>query len=84
MRLCRILILLFALLWALALAVLAIGTFGLFGQARDPLAAVYLVVLGTPWIQFAGSGGPAAVVLAPGVNLLILLLICRRAVRRKR
>ncbi|WP_261400078.1 hypothetical protein [Leisingera daeponensis] len=62
---------------------MAIGTFGLFGQERDPLSAVYLVVLGTPWIQLAGSGGPFAAALAPGANLLILLLICRWFDRRK-
>lgn len=83
MRLCRIFMVLFALLWVLALVELAIGTFGLFGQERDPLSGVYLVVLGAPWIQLAGSGGPAAAVLAPGVNLLILLLICRWFDRRK-
>jgi len=28
---------------------LLIGTFGLFGQEKDPLSAVFLIPLGLPW-----------------------------------
>lgn len=47
--LCRIATALFALAYAAALAVLAIGTFGLFGQERDPLSGAYVILLGLPW-----------------------------------
>jgi hypothetical protein len=46
---CRILLVMFAAAYLFALAILVIGTFGLFGQARDPLSAVYLQLLGWPW-----------------------------------
>lgn len=80
MTLCRVLAGGFALLWLLALGILAIGTFGWFGQERDPLSAVYLVMLGLPWNRFVDFAGPLAqvlVVLTPGVNLLIIYFICR-------
>ncbi|MCF3933766.1 hypothetical protein L1787_10105 [Acuticoccus sp. M5D2P5] len=73
----------FALAWLFALAVLAIGTFGLFGEPRDPLAAVYLVPLGLPWNRMLDRlDDPVRVIataLAPGVNLAIIRLICRTA-----
>ncbi len=52
MRLCKIIIGLFGLLWLLAIAILLIGQFGLFGQERDPLAGVFLVPLGCPRNSF--------------------------------
>ena len=68
-----------------ALALLAIGTFGLFGQQTDPLSGVFLMPLGLPWSLLLGSFsdavGPWLAALAPGLNLLILLAVCR-AVRR--
>lgn len=83
MKLCRILIWVFAALWGIALLLLAIGTFGWFGQERDPLAGVFLIPLGLPWNLFAlnwsepGNAGLLVGVLAPGVNLVVLVLICR-------
>lgn len=59
-----------------ALAVFAIGTFGLFGQERDPLSAVFLVPLGLPWNLFLeGVPEPAKpwlAALVPMVNIAIL------------
>lgn len=84
MRLCRFVIVVFALLWLVAAALLAIGTFGWFGQTPDPLSGVFLVPLGLPWTILGdrlGHAGPALGLLAPGVNLLILVALCR-ALRR--
>ncbi len=49
MGLCRIVVLAFVVLYVSALALLAIGTFGWFGQERDPLSGVGLIPLGLPW-----------------------------------
>ena len=46
---CRLLLITFAALYLLALGLFAIGTLGLFGNERDPLAAVFLLPLGLPW-----------------------------------
>ncbi|MCC7035255.1 MAG: hypothetical protein IT179_20740 [Acidobacteria bacterium] len=78
---CRFLIWGFALAYAGALILLGIGTFGLFGQERDPLSGVFLVPLGLPW-NLLGGGLPApwlplVGILAPAVNLAILVALCR-------
>ncbi|MDG5749086.1 hypothetical protein P8Q88_12955 [Qipengyuania sp. XHP0207] len=62
---------LFLLLYAVALFLLAVGTFGWFGQVRDPLSGVFLIPLGLPWIWLgdaAGLTGPALAILAPAIN----------------
>ena len=85
MTLCRIIVILFAILWAAALALLAIGTFGWFGQEPDPLSGIFVVLLGSPWVQLAGKIGGESMILAilmPGLNLIILILICRLMGRR--
>ncbi len=49
---------------------------GWLGKSPDPLGAVYLVLLGMPWILFldgALASGPATVFLANAINMLILL-----------
>ena len=63
-------------LYAGALFIWAVGTFGWFGQERDPLSAVFLVALGLPWTILAG-GAPDATLpwigaLVPLVNIAIL------------
>ena len=85
MTLCRIVTGIFAIMWAFALLVLAIGTFGWFGQERDPLSAVYLVVLGLPWNRLADIIEPLApvlVIMSPGLNLFLIVAFCRRFGRR--
>ncbi len=85
MRFCRYITGGFAVLWLLAIGVLAIGTFGWFGQEKDPLSGVYLILLGAPWVQFAsnaGVSGPVLAILAPAINLAILSLLCRVQSRR--
>ncbi len=89
MRLCAWAIRIAVAFYLVALALLLIGTFGLFGQERDPLAGVFLMPLGLPWsLWFDGlpeSVLPFAAALAPLVNLTILRLVCRNlSIRRRR
>lgn len=68
-------------LYVLALSLLAIGTFGLFGQERDPLSGVFLLPLGMPWnllADRAGLGGAWSGILAPAINAAILFWLWRR------
>lgn len=72
---------LFILLYAGAVFVLLIGTLGWFGQARDPLAGVFLAPLGMPWNLIAdrlGLSGMAVGLLAPAVNAGLLFWLWRR------
>ena len=73
--------LIFAVLYALALFVLAVGTFGWFGQEQDPLSGVFLMPLGLPWNIVAdkiGFGGAAIAILAPAINAAILFWFWKR------
>jgi hypothetical protein len=80
-RACRLIVIAFALLYVLALGLFVVGTFGLFGSPSGPLAGVFLMPLGLPWNQmldvFPEPLGPMLVILAPALNLVILVLICR-------
>ena len=80
-RLCRWSVAAFAVAYGVALLALLTGTFGLYGQARDPLAGVFLVPLGWPWnllIDRAPQAAwPVLAALAPAVNLALLALLCR-------
>ena len=49
MRACKFVAGLFALLYAAALFLFLVGTFGWFGSPRGPLAGIFLVPLGLPW-----------------------------------
>jgi hypothetical protein len=88
MRICRGGVIGFAVLYALALGLLAIGTFGLFGQERDPLSGVFLLPLGLPWTHLldpiARDGSPWIAIAAPGINLALLWVICSAIARRNR
>lgn len=79
--LCKWVVRVFAGLYLLALVLLAIGVFGLFGQDRDPLSGVYLVPLGLPWVLWADSAPdrwlPWIGTLAPLLNLVGLVVLCR-------
>lgn len=77
---CRWVLIVFALAYLAALALMVIGTFGLFGQPRDPLGAVFLLPLGLPWKLLLDSA-PASLLpwlasLAPALNILILWALC--------
>ena len=68
-------------LYAIALLLLAIGTFGWFGQEPDPLSGVFLMPLGLPWVLIAdrlGAGGAAIAIAAPAVNAAILYWLWKR------
>ena len=87
MILCKWAIRIAAVLYLVALALLLIGTFGLFGQEQDPLAGVFLMPLGLPWVLWL-DGLPEALlpwlaVLAPLFNLVLLSALCRIYTRRK-
>lgn len=81
-RFCRWSLVVFALLYGAALALFAIGSLGLFGSERDPLAGVFLVPLGLPWNllsdPFPEALYPWLGAGAPLVNLLLLGFLCRR------
>jgi len=80
--LCRILPWLFAAFYLAALMLLVVGTFGLFGSERGPLAGVFIVPLGIPWIWLIDLAPekvwPWLAAAAPSLNLCILWIICRR------
>lgn len=82
-RICKFMIATFACLYAVALALLVIGTFGVFGEEKDPLSGVFLLPVGVPWNLLGDAFLPEellpwAAIAAPAVNLLGLLLLCRR------
>ena len=83
--LCKIILLIFALAWLAAVVFLLIGTFGWFGQEKDPLSGIFLVPLGLPWNLFVDglseSLRPWAAVLAPGVNLILIRRFSRYLTR---
>jgi len=80
-RVCRFAVIGFAVLYAAAFALFLVGTYGWFGSPQGPLAGVFLVPLGLPWILWI-DGLPeslrlAAGVAAPALNLLLLWGLCR-------
>jgi hypothetical protein len=85
-RFCRIVTIGFAVLYACALGLFAIGTLGLFGVERDPLSAVFVLTLGLPWIRLIDASPdalrPWLATAAPLLNLLILWAGCRLLHRR--
>jgi hypothetical protein len=81
-RLCRIAVILFALLYLAGLFLFFVGAFGWFGQERTPLAGVFLVPLGLPWNLWldglSEAVRPVAAGLTPILNLAILAAACTR------
>ena len=79
-RICKAAVIIFVLAYLFALFVLAAGTYGWFGAAKDPLAGVFLIPLGLPWNAIL----PASVatgVLSPILNGVLMWLFCRRLSR---
>jgi hypothetical protein len=71
----------FIALYAIALFLLAIGTFGWFGQAKDPLSGIFLMPLGLPWTIIGdrlGLSGPLLAILSPAINAAILFWLWKR------
>lgn len=85
--LCKWIIRIVGLLYLGALSLFLIGTFGFFGQEQDPLAGVFLMPLGLPWVlwldTFPKPALPWLAGLAPLLNLAILSLLCHRFTTRK-
>lgn len=77
----RYLLWIFGLAYFAALVLFLVGTFGLFGSERGPLAGVFPVPLGVPWIWLIDLAPerlwPWLGAAAPGLNLLILAGVCR-------
>lgn len=85
-RFCKSVVAVFGLLYLAALALFVIGRFGLFGSPSGPLAGVFLVPLGMPWVPMIDvlpePLWPWAAAGAPLVNLAILTVLCRVFSRR--
>lgn len=81
-RFCHYALMTFAVIYFAAVTIFAIGTLGLFGADKDPLAGVFLMPFGLPWNlaldPFPEGIRPMAAALAPAVNLLVLWAICLR------
>ncbi len=78
---CRTIAVLFLGYYLIAIFLLAVGTFGWFGAAKDPLSGIFLLPAGLPW-NMAVNDAPEAVrlwtaILAPLLNLAILTIVCR-------
>jgi hypothetical protein len=84
---CRTVLVILGLLYLAALILFAIGTFGLFGSPQGPLAGVFLVPLGLPWVLLldgvAESARPWLAGLARLLNLVVLLALCRFLAARR-
>lgn len=68
-------------LYALAFLLFLVGTYGWFGQEKDPLSGVFLMPLGLPWNLLADrlfGAGPATAILAPAINAGILFWLWKR------
>ena len=68
-------------LYAIALLLLAIGTFGWFGQEQDPLSGIFLMPLGLPWNILGdriGLSGAWVAILAPALNAGVLYWLWKR------
>lgn len=81
-RWCRIVVIGFAALYTIAFALFLVGTYGWFGSPQGPLAGVFLVPLGMPWVlgldvvpERLRATAAAAV---PALNLWMLWALCRR------
>lgn len=85
---CRIGVVIFSFLYVCAVAIFLTGVFGWFGAERDALSVIYLFQLGLPWIWMVTWVDerilPWLAVVAPSVNLGILVLLCRWWSNRRR
>ncbi|MEP7315169.1 MAG: hypothetical protein ABI667_00570 [Sphingomicrobium sp.] len=70
-----------AILYLIALFLWAVGTFGWFESEEGPLVGAFLIPLGLPWNRL--GEGLVIALLAPVINIFILMLLSRVAARRK-
>ncbi|WP_306132942.1 hypothetical protein [Roseivivax marinus] len=73
---CLWIVRIFAGPYLVALGLLIVGTYGLFGQDRDPLSGVFLIPLGFPWVYAFDSFGGWVIAATPLINLAILFALC--------
>jgi hypothetical protein len=75
-KLLKWLTVIWTVLYLLALLLFAVGHFGLFGSEQGPLAGVFIVPLGLPWIRFVDAfPEPLWPWLAAGSPLLNIMLL---------
>lgn len=77
--LCRVSLICFGIAYCFALFILLTGTFGWFGQEKDPLSGVFLLPLGLPWnlVELPDRFLPLLGVVSPIINFGALWLFCR-------
>lgn len=88
-RICVVVVVIYQVLCALSLLLVPLSAMGAFGMERDPLAAVFAILLALPWSLFLdrlggdGSTGFNLAFLALGmvINAVLLLGLCRLARR---
>lgn len=82
---CNIIVTAFGIAYLIALGLMLVGTYGLFGSPSGPLAGIFLFPLGMPCVFMLDSVSdnlkPWLAALAPGLNLAILWFICRMVSR---
>lgn len=78
---CRKVFNVFLVLYLIAIGLFLSGTFGLFGSDTGPLAGIFLIPLGMPWVFlsdfFPTQFAPWIGIGAPLINLLLIRMICR-------
>jgi hypothetical protein len=81
MKLCTVALVIFGLLYLTALVLFVIGTFGLFGSPKGPMAGIFRVPLGLPWVKMldgvSATLRPWLAMATPLVNLCMLWVLCR-------
>ena len=79
---CRAVFWIFVCLYGLALLLWLVGSFGLFGSPKGPMAGVFVVILGQPWVRLVdllpGWLWPWAAALTPALNAVIIRGLCSR------
>jgi len=82
---CSIILAVFGIAYVIALGLFFVWTFGLFGSPSGPLAGIFLIPLGIPWVfmleGFQDGLRPWLAALAPLLNLVLLWFICRLVTR---
>lgn len=80
----------YGVLGAIAVMLVPASAHGWFGLAEDPLAGVFAVVLGAPWVWLLPATDDAPLQLAMaagaiGLNVVVILLVGRaiRSLRRR-
>jgi len=78
---CKIIFYAFCLLYAVAILLWLVGTFGWLGAEKDPLSGIFLIILGQPWTRWVNilpeTLWPIGGAIAPAINGAILYAICR-------